>query len=168
MTGSRRARAVASLSILLAPLVACDGGRPRAVVVRDPSYLLVRTIHLERDATHTVPVQLPASGGGFGFASSAPLFDLNAFDLAHAEFAGGRTSVVGEAALWVPLKPEQRPLLAQWLAHDGGDVLGVFVDGRLVAAPHVKDAIGGIFVPVHGKTEGDAVLARLRRGGAPG
>lgn len=106
------------------------------------------------------------SGGGGGFASTEPLLDLRAFDLGRAEFAGGRTSVVGEAALWLPLKPEERPRIAQWIAHGSGERLGIFLEGRLVAAPDVRDAIGGILLPVRGKAEGDRVLARLRNGGA--
>jgi hypothetical protein len=107
------------------------------------------------------------AGGGYGFATTSPLFDLNAFDLTHAAFAGGRTSIVGGASLWIPLKPEEASRFAQWVAHSDGEVLGIFLDGRLVAAPHVKDAIGGIFLPVPGKSEGDRVLERLRNGGAP-
>lgn len=134
--------------------------------VRDPSYVVVRTIRPGADSEHTIFVDLPMAGGGRGFASTEPLLDLRAFDLGRAEFAGGRTSIVGEAALWLPLKPEERPRLAQWVAHGSGELLGIFLDGRLVAAPRVRDAIGGILLPVPGKAEGDRVLARLRNGGA--
>lgn len=167
MTGSRARPAAASLLLLLSALAACRGGPAGPVAVRDPNYVVVRPIRREPDAAHTIQVELSMAGGGYGFAASTPLFDMNAFDLGRAEFAGGRTSVVGEASLWVPLKSEERPILAQWVAHDGGEILGIFLDGRLVAAPHVKDAIGGIFVPVPSKTEGDRILARLRNGGSP-
>jgi hypothetical protein len=159
-------RTLFSLAVIAA--VAC-GGRPSGpVAVRDPSYVVVRPIRPDSDPQHTIPVDLPMAGGGYGFATTQPLFDLSAFDLGRAEFAGGRTSIVGAASLWIPLKPEDRPILAQWVAHDGGLRLGIFLDGRLVAAPRVKDAIGGIFLPVPSKADGDRVLARLRNGGAPG
>ena len=146
--------------------MAC-GGRPAGpVVVRDPSYVVARPVRSIADATHTIPVELP--GGRPGFAAAEPLFDMNSFDLRAAEFAGGRTSVVGEAAIWVPLKPEARPRFADWVGHADGDLLGIFLQGRLVTAPRVKEPIGGILVPVKGKTEGDRVLATLRNGGAPG
>jgi hypothetical protein len=49
-----------------------------------------------------------------------------------------------------------------------GDRLGLWLDGRLVAAPQIKTAVGGgIPLAVASKGEGDAVLARLRNGGAP-
>ncbi len=105
---------------------------------------------------------------GFGYASTAPLFDLTAVDVAGATFAGGRTSLAGEATLWLPLTAEGRRRLDAWSSRNAGDRLGIFLDGRLVAAPQVKTAIGGgIPLRVANKSEGDAVLARLRNGGAP-
>jgi hypothetical protein len=77
---------------------------------------------------------------------------------------------VGPAALWVPLKPEANPRLAAWSARAAadGELLGLFLKGKLVAAPRMKTAVGGgITLPVASKSEGDAVLKRLRGGGAP-
>ena len=79
-------------------LFALACARPEAkaarVVVRNPDYLVVRSIRREADAEHTIPVALPYAGAGYGFASSAALLDLNSFDPGAAGFAGGRTSVV--------------------------------------------------------------------------
>jgi len=148
------------------PLVACGGRPPGPVAVRDAGYLVARPIQSVGDATHTIQVELPDRRPGF--AATEPLLDMSSFDLRAAEFAGGRTSVVGEASIWVPLKPEARPRFADWVAHADGDVLGIFLRGKLVTAPRVRDPIGGILVPVKGKGEGDRVLAELRNGGAPG
>jgi hypothetical protein len=137
------------------------------VVVRDPNYLVVRPIRREPDADHTIPVDLPYSGGGQGFASATPLFDLTSFDLRRVEYAGGRTSVVGEAAIWLPLTPEGSRRLQEWSASHIGEQLGMFLKGRLVAAPVVRSAVsGGLPLAVAGKTEGDRVLRELRGGGA--
>jgi hypothetical protein len=95
--------------------------------------------------------------------------DLRSFDAAEARFAGGRTSIVGAASLWVPLTAEASPRLAAWAARAAeGERLGVFLDGRLVAAPRSREATGGgVFVPVSSKSDGDRVLRELRNGGAP-
>jgi len=128
----------------------------------------VRSIHSEADAEHTIRVDLPYAGAGYGYASTSPLFDLTAVDIAGATFAGGRTSLAGEATIWLPLTAEGRGRLEAWSSQHTGDRLGIFLDGRLVAAPQVKTAIGGGFpLAVASKNEGDAVLARLRNGGAP-
>jgi hypothetical protein len=152
--------------------IACgrsEASRPAGpVVVRNPDYLVVRTIRREADAEHVEPVELSMAGGGFGFVSTTPLLDLNAFDLAAAEFAGGRTSVVGEAAIWLPLKPEARRRMEEWSSAHPGDYLGIYRNGRLVSAPKIQGTIGaGIPLRVSSKSEGDIVLGELRNGGAP-
>ncbi len=145
-----------------------ETSRPSApVVVRNPDYLVVRTIRREADAEHVERVELSMAGGGYGFVSTTPLLDLNAFDLAAAEFAGGRTSVVGEAAIWLPLKPDARRRLEEWSSAHQGDSLGIYLKGRLVSAPKVQGTIGaGIPLRVSSKSEGDIVLGELRNGGA--
>lgn len=154
-----------------AGLLALACGRseaPARVEVRNPQYLVVRSIRREGDAEHTIRVALPYSGAGFGFASPTPLLDLRSVDVAGATFAGGRTSLVGEATIWLPLTAEGRRRLDEWSARHAGDYLGIYLDGRLVAAPQVRGAIGGgIPLRVASKTDGDAVLRRLRDGGAP-
>ena len=155
--------------LLLAFAPACDRRETAAsVAVRNPEYLVARSIRREADAAHTMRVDLPHAGGGYGYASTAPLFDLTAVDLARAEFAGGRTSLAGEATIWLPLTAEGRRRLEDWSSRNTGDRLGLWLDGRLVAAPVIRTAIGGgIPLAVSSKSEGDAVLARLRNGGAP-
>ena len=151
--------------------LACGGDRPAAtpVVVHNPDYLVVRTIRREADADHVQPVELSLAGGGYGFVSTTPLLDLNAFDFGAAEFAGGRTSVVGEAAIWLPLKPDARRRLEEWSAGHRGDYLGIYLKGRLVAAPRILGAVGaGLPLRVSSKNEGDVVLRELRNGGTSG
>jgi preprotein translocase subunit SecD len=135
--------------------------------VRNPDYLVVRSIRRDADAEHTRLVELPYSGSGSGFASDAVLLDLNSIDLAGAAFAGGRTSLVGEAAIWLPLTPEASQRLEAWSAAHTGDYLGIFLKGRLVSAPRITSRIGGgIPLRVGSKDEGDVVLRELRSGGA--
>jgi SecDF, P1 head subdomain len=154
--------------LALGLVLGCARREAAPTIVRNPNYLVVRTIVREADAEHGIRVDLPYAGAGYGYASTAPLFDLTAIDVTGATFAGGRTSLAGEATLWLPLTAEGRRRLDAWSSRNAGDRLGIFLDGRLVAAPQVKTAIGGgIPLRVESKSEGDAVLARLRNGGAP-
>jgi hypothetical protein len=149
---------------------ACGGRETSAaspVVVRNPEYLVVRTIRRFADSDHVERVELILPGGGYGFASATPLLDLNAFELGAAEFAGGRTSVVGEAVIWLPLNPDGRRRLEEWSEAHPGDALGIYLKGRLVSALQIQSPIGaGIPVRVKSKSEGDVVLRELRNGGA--
>ena len=168
MTRSARAAGALLPAALLLTTACARTDVPERVAVRNPDYLVVRTIAREADAEHGMRVDLPYAGAGYGYASTAPLFDLTAVDAARATFAGGRTSLAGEATIWLPLTAEGRARLEAWSSTHAGDRLGIFLDGRLVAAPQIKTAIGGgIPLRVESKGEGDAVLARLRNGGAP-
>ncbi len=154
-------------SALLVCACSDDGAQRARIIVRNPDYLVVRPIKREADAEHTVRVELPSSGAGYGFASSSELLDLNAFELGAAAFAGGRTSIAGEATIWLPLTPEGSRRLTAWSERHSGDFLGVFLKGRLVAAPRIQSAVGGgIPLRVASKLEGDLVLEELRNGGA--
>ncbi|HLN93649.1 MAG TPA: hypothetical protein VK389_07290, partial [Thermoanaerobaculia bacterium] len=117
---------------------------------------MVRPIKREADAEHTVSVELPYSGAGYGFASSSALLDLNSVDLGAVTFAGGRTSIAGEATIWLPLTPEGHRRLETWSGRHAGDYLGIFLKGKLVAAPRIEAGIaGGIPLRVPSKREGD-------------
>lgn len=167
---TRSARAAGSLlpAALLLAIACARSEAPERAAIRNPGYLLVRSIRREPDAEHTVRVALPYSGAGFGYAATAPLLDLSSFEVSGATFAGGRTSLAGEATIWVPLTAEGNRRLADWSQAHAGDFLGVYLDGRLVAAPQIRGAIGGgLPLRVASKGEGDAVLRRLRAGGAP-
>ena len=154
-------------SVFLACSCSKDAAEPTRVIVRNPDYLVVRPIKRETDAEHTAPVELPYAGAGYGFASSSALLDLNSFDLGAVTFAGGRTSIAGEATIWLPLTPEGNRRLTAWSEQHVGDLLGIFLKGRLVAAPQIKTQVGGgIPLRVASKLEGDLVLEELRNGGA--
>src|SRR5262249_21667566 len=106
MTGAMSRRLRRGLALAASAILAAGCARQEArapVVVRNPDYLVVRPIRREADAEHTIRVELPYSGAGYGFASAEALLNLNSFDLAAAGFSGGRTSVVGEATIWLPL-----------------------------------------------------------------
>ena len=164
-------RAAGALAMVASALLvyACQkqDAQPAHVIVRNPDYLVVRTIKREADVEHTTRVELPYSGAAYGFASSSALLDLNSIDLGAAAFAGGRTSIAGEATIWLPLTPEGSRRLADWSGQHAGDHLGIFLKGKLVAAPLIEARIGGgIPLRVASKREGDLVLAELRNGGA--
>lgn len=166
MTAFPCRRALLALALVAAACRREDVARA-PVVVRDPNYLVVRVIQREADLEHVMPVDLPDSGGR-GFASSVPLLDMNSFDLGAATFLGGRTSVVGEATIWLPLKPEGNRRLEEWSSSHPGEPLGIFLKGKMVAAPQVRGPLGGgIPLRVASKKEGDEILERLRAGGAP-
>ena len=159
-----------TLAVAASAFLAVACARPEAaasrVVVRNPDYLVVRPIRREADAEHTIRVELPYAGAGYGFASTAALLDLNSFDLGAAGFAGGRTSVVGEATIWLPLTPEGNRRLDAWSSLAGKKRLGIFLNGKLVAAPEIRGRIGGgIPLRVASKSDGDRVLKELRNGG---
>lgn len=144
-----------------------EEAKPAHVLVRNPDYLVVRSIEREADAEHTDRVELPYSGAGYGFASGSALLDLNSVDLGGVTFAGGRTSIAGEATIWLPLTPEASRRLEAWSAQHAGGRLGIFLRGRLVAAPEVMSRVGGgIPLRVTSKSEGDLVMRELRNGGA--
>jgi preprotein translocase subunit SecD len=164
----RRSVLPSAAALALTLGLGCARREAAPVAIRNPDFLVVRTIVREADAEHTIRVDLPYAGAGYGFASTAPLLDLRQVDAARATFAGGRTSLVGEAAIWLPLTPEGARRLQSWSERHTGERLGLFLDGRLAAAPQIQSAIGGgIPLRVASKGEGDAVLARLRNGGAP-
>ncbi len=152
-------------------VLACACRKPEAneapVVVRNPDYLVVRSIQREADAEHMDRVEFPYSGAGYGFASSVALLDLNSVDIGAVAFAGGRTSIAGEATLWLPLTPEASRRLADWTSRHAGEYLGIYIEGRLVAAPRIDGTLGGgIPLRVKSKRDGDRVMEELRRGGA--
>jgi hypothetical protein len=171
LNGKPLGRASSAVAVVAWALVAVtcreQEPKPAHVIVRNPDYLVVRPIKRNADAEHTSRVELPYSGAGYGFASSSALLDMNSFDLGAVGFAGGRTSVVGEATIWLPLTAEGSRRLEAWSTLPEGDFLGIFLKGKLVAAPQIKSRMGGgIPLRVASKSEGDLVLKELRNGGA--
>jgi hypothetical protein len=157
------------MALVLALLAfSCDKEAERApVVVSNPDYIVVRPTRREPDAEHTVRVEFPYAGAGYGYASAAPLLDLRSIYIPGVTFAGGRTSVVGEATIWLPLTSEASQRLETWSTEHKGDYLGIFLRGKLVAVPEIKTSFGGgIPLRVPSKTEGDLVIRELRNGGA--
>lgn len=156
----------AAVSALLA--LSCESDAKRApVVVRNRDYIVARPIRREPDAEHTLRVEFPYVGSGYGYASAAPLLDLNSINIPGVTFAGGRTSVVGEATIWLPLTPEASRRLETWSAEHKGDYLGIFLRGKLVAVPQIRASFGGgIPLRVQSKAEGDLVISEVRSGGA--
>jgi len=159
---------LAAMVLALLVFFSCDREAECApVVVSNPDYVVVRPIKREPDAEHTLRVEFPYAGAGYGYAAATPLLDLRSIDIPGATFAGGRTSVVGEATIWLPLTSEASQRLEAWSTEHKGDFLGIFLRGKLVAVPQVKTSFGGgIPLRVPSKMEGDLVLRELRNGGA--
>src|SRR4030095_2428976 len=74
-----------ALAVAAWALFALACARPEAtatrVVVKNPDYLVVRPIRREADAEHTIPVELPYAGAGYGFASTAALLGADPCEL---------------------------------------------------------------------------------------
>jgi preprotein translocase subunit SecD len=69
----------------------------------------------------------------------------------------------------LPLTAEGSRRLEAWSSASGPKRLGIFLNGKLVAAPEIKSRLGGgIPLRVASKTEGDRVLKELHNGGVAG
>ena len=70
--------------------------------------------------------------------------------------------------VWIETTPEGSKLLGAWTSANLQKHLGIFLDNRLVAAPRIKSKIDGMIVieDEFTKAQAEAVVARLKRGGA--
>jgi preprotein translocase subunit SecD len=161
-------RAMTAL-MLLAVAAACRKAEPPArqpVVVRNADYLVLRSLTREEDAEHKTRVQMPYSGAGYAFAAATPLVDLNGFVLADAHLADGGADLAGGVAILMPLTPEGSRALEAWSTQHTGELLGVFLKGKLVDAPRVQSRISGVIpLRVASQAEAQSVLKELAKGG---
>jgi len=159
------------IALLALVCLTCDGfvgevdldpptGPPIKIV--DPDYVILR------------PVSALASDGLIALNLDHQTLYFNPadriLDLRHLD---PRTAKVEESAppsylVSIRTTPEGDQRLGDWTSANLEKQLGVFVDGRLISAPFIKSKITGVIVfnGDFSKSQADAVLARLRRGGA--
>jgi preprotein translocase subunit SecD len=134
-------------------------GPPIAVVNAD--YVVLRPI------TSTITAGAVGDslyGQTLYFIPSERILDLRHLDLRTAKIE----EQSGRYVVSIRTNPEGDQLVGAWTSANLEKRLGVFLDGRLVEAPVIKSRIAGMIV-IDGdftKSQADAVLARLRRGGA--
>lgn len=167
-------RIVAAMIVALS-LAGCDAfvgevsftkpsGPPIAVV--NPDYLVLRPV--TKNATAGTE-----SGAVYGqtlyFQPSDRLLDLTHFDLRTAAIADRLGPSSSDTfPLSLSTTPAGSEVLHQWTSAHVGQQLGIFLDGRLIAAPFIESPITDMII-LDGdftKPEAEAVLARLRQGGA--
>ena len=70
----------------------------------------------------------------------------------------------GHPVVWICTTPEGGKLLHAWTSQHVGQQLGVFVDGRLISAPHIMSAIDECVILDGGFTqeEAEAVAAKVK------
>lgn len=167
-------RIVAAMLFILS-LAGCDGfvGEvslpipvgPRIAVV-NPDYLVLRPVTKNATAGAESGV---VYGQTLYFQRSDRLLDLSHFDLRTAALAEHFGPSSGDTCpISVSTTPAGSQALHQWTSAHVGQQLGIFLDGRLIAAPFIESPLSDMIV-VDGdftKPEAEAVLGRLRQGGA--
>jgi preprotein translocase subunit SecD len=161
-----------SSAILIVLLAArCDGfvGEVRvdapqgpSVAVVDPDYLVLRPV-----TSVAGPGSATASvyGQTVHYEPTARILDLRHFDPRTAKI---EEALPGTYAVSIRTTHEGNRLLGEWTAANLERQLGVFVDGKLISAPHIKSKITDMIVIEDDFTrpQAEAVVGRLRRGGA--
>ena len=91
--------------------------------------------------------------------------DERILDLRHLD---PRTVELEDDSIVINTMPEGDPLLQNWTTAHVGQMLGIFIDGKLIAAPRIMSKISDTVVLTgdFGREEAAAIAARLRRGGA--
>lgn len=141
------------------------------VIVRNPDYLVLRSLSREPDAGHPTPVTLPYEGAGRAYASREKLLDLNSFELSGAKAVRGSSGdgSEGSLAILIPLNPAGQRALGEWTSNHIGGQLGVFLEGTLIEAPHVRGRIDRVIAIKGslGNAQVERIAAALKRGGVP-
>lgn len=94
---------------------------------------------------------------------TARIMDLRHFDPRTAQLEQFGTTY----AVSIRPTPEGDEILGTWTSANVGRQLGLFVDGKLAAAPYVRSKITSMIIIESDFTKAgaEAVIARLRRGG---
>lgn len=164
-------RKAACALLLIQLVIGCDGfvgdvqiGRGPEIAIVDADYLILRPI---------LPPQSPGSttatvhGQTVCYDPTTRIMDLRHFDPRTAKVEEARA---GTYVVSIETTPEGDRLLGTWTSANVQKQLGVFLDGRLIFAPHIQTKITGMIVIEDEltKARAEAIVARLRRGGAAG
>lgn len=161
----------ARLAFVVLSIVSCNGFfgeaellKPKGppVAIKDPDYIILRAVKSETD-----------SGGVSAAVHGRTVYydpEERILDLSHLD---PRTATIEQRShdvyvVFIGTTPEGNSRLTAWTSTNLEKQLGIFVGGRLVAAPIVKSPISGLIVLDGDFTKSDAedIVARLRRGGA--
>jgi preprotein translocase subunit SecD len=137
-----------------------QAGAPIKIV--DSNYVVVRPVY---DTAMPGSVTSTVYGHDVWFLPSERILDLRNLDARTAKVS---TSPDGTFMVWIETTPEGSKLLGAWTSANLQKHLGIFLDNRLVAAPRIKSKIDGMIVieDEFTKAQAEAVVARLKRGGA--
>ncbi|HEV7242167.1 MAG TPA: hypothetical protein VGQ36_23250 [Thermoanaerobaculia bacterium] len=159
----------ALLVVLL--VLGCDGfvgevriDKPRGapVAIADADYLILRPVSTAPGPGLTAAT---VHGQTVYYNPTTRIMDLRHLDPRTAKVDEGRA---GTHVVPIETTPEGDRLLGTWTSANLEKQLGVFLDGRLISAPHIRTKITGMIVVEDELTKdrAEAILARLQRGGA--
>jgi hypothetical protein len=158
----------AILAVLLA--VGCDGfvgeihldsPQGSSIAVVDPDYLVLRSVtSLATPGSATATIY----GQTVHYQPTVRIMDLRHFDPRTAKL---EEALPGTYAVSIQTTPEGDQRLGEWTSANLERQLGVFVDEKLISAPHIKSKITAMIVIEDDftKAQAEEVVARLRRGG---
>ncbi len=140
------------------------GGAPAGAPIKivDPNYVVLRPVYataMPGSGTATI------YGHDVWFLPSERILDLRNLDAQTAKVGEGAE---GTFVVLIQTTPEGDKLLGAWTSANLEKRLGIFLDKRLVEAPRIKSKIDSMIM-VDGeltKPQAEAVVARLKRGGA--
>jgi len=164
-------RAITAMFVLL--VCSCDGfvgevkfdppqGPPIAIV--DPEYVVLRPVVSNPSSSMKAET---VDGRTVYYEPSQRILDLRHLDPRTAEISEG---LAGEYVVLIRTTDEGNQLLQAWTSANVEALVGVFVGGRLISAPRIKSKLSDVILLEAGftKPESQAIVARLRRGGASG
>ena len=136
----------------------------KPVPVVNPDYVILRPV-----STTPTPGASDATiyGRTIYFRASDRILDLRHLDAGTAKLDTARSD---SYVVSIHTTPEGKHLLRAWTSSNLEGQLGVFLDGRLIAAPTIKSTIDEMII-LDGeftKAEADAVMRQLHHGGAAG
>ena len=141
--------------------VQVDAPQGPPITIVDADYLILRPIAPADPGLTAATVH----GQTVYYDPATRIMDLRHFDPRTAKV---EEALAGTYVVWIETTPEGDGLLGTWTSANVQKQLGVFVDGRLISAPHVQTKISGMIVIEDELTKdrAEAIVARLRRGGA--
>ena len=128
-------------------------------------YVVVRSVTEAPDADHKIRVPVETYGDDGlttidGYATEHDLLDTRHYDLANVRLKRSVSFMV-----IVPLTDVGRQVLGDWTSHHVGERLGIYVDGKLVAAPMIHFEVSESFAITwqFSEDEAEQIAERLRQ-----